>query len=120
MMKDCPLVVHGKKTNDAKQSGLKLGLASYLPWKRMAPGAREPQLPNHWVFFPFTISTMTDGLLLQFGENIFLCLLLTLCTFLKVPKEIKSISAKQTHTLVLVKLEREAFRQKWNLLRKMG
>lgn len=49
---------------------------------------------------------MTDDLVLLLGENIFFCLLLTLCTFLKVPNEIKSISAKQTHTLVSVKLER--------------
>lgn len=71
MMKDCPLVVYGKKTtNDAKRGGLKLGLASYLPqkWWCQAPENISCQITGY--FFPFTISTMTDGLVLLLGENI--------------------------------------------------
>lgn len=104
-MKDCPLVVYGKKTtNDAKRGGLKLGLASYLPqkWWCQAPENISCQITGYFFLLQYPQWQMAWCFCLV---KIF-CLLLTLCTFLKVPNEIKSISAKQTHTLVSVKLER--------------
>lgn len=125
MRRDCPLVVHWKKrANDAKQGCLVLGAASYLPrkWWRQA---REPWLPDadsHWVFFPFTASMMTDGLVLQF-ENIFFCLH-PHCNFVYVSRSSKwnkiHFCKTNQRSLISVKFEKEAFMQKWNLLRRMG
>lgn len=89
-MKDCPLVVYGKKTtNDAKQGGLKLGLASYLPqkWWCQAPENISCQITGYFFLLQYPQWQMAWCFCLV---KIF-CLLLTLCTFLKVPNEIKSI-----------------------------